>query len=233
MRKFKVLVALTIALLSASVAYAQGGGMMMMGGPGGAGSDAMLLQRPDVQKELKLSDDTIKKLGEIQSAMQTQLREKFQEMQQGGEMNQEAMQKFIQDLMKETSKKQLALLNDSQKKRLHEVAIQIAGNSAILREDVQKDLGLTDDQKSQIKMAQDKNQTEMQGLIEQMRNGEIDREEMMPKMQKIRESLSEALAKILTDADKAKLKALGGAEFKFDKDWRPSFGRPGGGGGGI
>lgn len=226
----KFLVALALALLSASVAFAQGG-MMMMRGPGGTGSDAMNLQRPDVQKELKLSPDTIKKLGEIQIGMQTQMREKFQEMQQGGgEFNQEAMQKMVQDLMKDTEKKQMALLDDSQKKRLHEVAIQIAGNAAILREDVQKDLGLTDDQKNQIKKAQDKNQSEMQGLIEQMRNGELDREELMPKMQKLRESLSEDLGKVLTDANKAKLKELGGAEFKFDKDWRPQMGRPGGGG---
>lgn len=215
------------ALLVAAVAFcavaSQAQGFRMMGMGGGGGGSMLLFRmsqdgasiREDVAKELKLTDDQQKKL----LAVQDEQRQKMMDMFQGGGFDpsdREKMQKVIGDMMKESEKKINEVLDDSQEKRLKQLSIQRQGNAAIMQEDVQTELKMTDAQKSKIKELQTKQQEAMQATMEKMRNGEIERDQIRDIMQKNQKIMNDELGKVLTTEQAAKLKEMGGAAFKFE-----------------
>lgn len=209
---FKILVVCAILAVSAvSMAQGRGGGMRMFGG--GGGGQSMLLQREDVQGELKLTAEQKSKLEEMRTAMMEEMRGSFQP---GGDR--EAMMKQVQEMMKKADKEALAVLDDGQKKRLKELWVQRSGNRVVTNEDMQKELGLSDGQKQKIKSLQDAQSAANQEIFQKMQNGEIDRSEIRPLMEKNNKALDEELGKVLTADQASKLKAMGGTPFKFDED---------------
>lgn len=201
----------------AMLAVAQGGGrqgfgMGFMGG--GDSSGIMLLQREDVKRDLKLSDDQKSKLTAQQDKARDDMREIFQNANGDRDQMQADMKKFFEKSQKDIA----AILTKEQAARLKEINIQIAGNGAVLFPDVQKDLGLTDDQVTKIKDLQSKQRDAMQGLGEKMRNQELSFEEFQDAMKKNRDILNTEIGKVLTSDQKAKLKTMGGKEFKADAD---------------
>jgi hypothetical protein len=94
------------------------------------------------------------------------------------------------------------------------------GNGAIAAADLQKELGVTDEQKAKIKDLQEKQQAANTSLFEKMRNQEIDREQLQESMRKNTEAMNTELGKIATDAQKAKIKEMGGKPFKFVEQQR-------------
>lgn len=220
----KSVLVLGVAVLAA-VSLAQGGGggrgqgRGMFGRGGGDATGVFLLQRADVSDEIKLTEDQKTKL----QAQRDGMRDKFREAMQGANGDRDAMQKAMAKVMEENNKATLALLTDDQKKRLKELAIQRLGNGAALTPDVQKDLGVTDDQKAKIKELQDKQTEANTALFEKVRNQEISREDMQASMKKNTDTLNAEIGKILTDAQKSKLKDMGGKPFTF-KDETPGGG---------
>lgn len=208
----KILAIATFVMVSA-LSMAQG--RMMMGGPGG-GTQSMLLGREDVQKELKLTDDQKSKLEEMRNAMMEDMRSRFQNGGGGGDR--EAMMKEFQEAAKKADQQALALLDDTQKKRLKELWIQRSGNRIVMNEEIGKELGITDAQKAKLKELNEAQNQANQEIFEKMRNGELDRSELRPLMEKNNKALGEEIGKVLTADQRAKLKAMGGAEFKFDED---------------
>ena len=208
---------LAIGLLAAaSLASAQQGGGRMWGMGrgggmmGGAMGRAMLLQRDDVRSDLALTDDQKAKLGDIQ----TKMREKMQGMFSGGERpSREEMGKLWEGAMKEVQTEVDSILTADQQKRLKEISVQLAGNGAVNDKEIAKELAITVDQQRKIEDLQKKSGEAMRTVGQRMRNGEIDREEMRPLMEKIQSVTNDELGKILTDAQKARLKAMGGKPF--------------------
>src|SRR5579862_1807097 len=218
MKSVRNLIVTCAALLLAVTAMAQGGGGQGRGGFGRGmmGADptgTMLLQRPDVQKELNINDDQKTKIAALQDKMRTDMRDVFQ----NSNGDQTAMREGMQKLMAQTGKDAQAILTKEQATRLKEVNIQLAGNQAATFPDVQKDLGLSDDQISKIKDLGAKQQEANMALFQKMRDQEITREELQTSMTKNTDTYKAELGKILTDAQRAKLKAMGGKEFKEDK----------------
>ena len=216
----KLLAVAAIAVIAVS-SFAQGGGGGGRGfgqGRGGFGgfqdaTGVFLLNREDVAGEIKLTTDQKSKLDAIRTAQREKMRDMFQGGGGGGDR--EAMMAAMQKLQAENAKETLAVLNDDQKKRLKELAVQRMGNAAIANADIQKELGVTDDQKAKIKDLQDKQQAANQALGEKMRNQEMDRDQFQAAMTKNREVMNAELAKIITPEQKAKLTAMGGKAFKF------------------
>jgi Spy/CpxP family protein refolding chaperone len=227
LKKLRTLLALTGALVVVAASQAQG--FRMMGTPGGAGGMKSMVMfrmdmqgasvRSDVAKELKITDEQKDKLMKVQDDQ----RQKMMSMFQGGGFDpsdREKMQKVISEAMAEADKSALAVLDEAQKKRLNELWIQRMGNGAIAVPEVQKQLGLTEAQVTKIKDLQTKQQSANQALFEKVRNQEIDPQEMRDVMTKNTKILNDEYAKVLTTEQTAKLKTLGGAEFKFDPDNR-------------
>ncbi len=193
--------------------YAGGMGGFGRGGGGGGGAPEVTL-RADVSKELKIADDQKAKIIAARSGMMEKMGEVFQNA--GGDR--EAMQKGMADLIAASEKEVNAALTDAQKTRLKELWIQRQGNSAIQNEGVQKDLGFTDAQKAKVKELNEKSMEASQALFQKMRDQELDREQMQAAMAKNTEVMKVELGKILTAEQTAKLKAMGGVAFTFDKD---------------
>lgn len=219
MNKLKAFAILATLGATMSLAGAQGmmfgaggmsQGMVLMGfGPGGP------TLRSDVSKEIKLTDDQKRKIEDFQ---QKQMDEMMQLFQSGQRPEQAELQKIMKKRQEDETKALNEILDEGQRKRLKELWVQRLGNSAIMNSDLQKELAVTDDQKKKISDLQTKQAEANRALFEKMQNGEIDRSEIRPMMEKMRKVLDEELGKLMTEDQKTKLKALGGTPFKFDED---------------
>lgn len=230
----KILALAAFAALSCvSLAQGPGRGMMRIF-QGGQMATLMLLGREDVKAELKVTDEQKGKLDALRAGARDRFRTAFQGFQRGADPEEmrKTMEAKIQGLMEDMAKETLGILDEGQKKRLKELGVQSQGSLAILQKDISAEIGLTAAQKAKIDDLQRLQDEANANLIEKMQSGEIDREDMGTSMQKNRAILDEAVAKLLTETQRAKLKELGGAPFTF-KDPKPgtpgSFGRPGGG----
>lgn len=212
---------IVVALVAvSSVAFAQqgGGGQRGQGGgqgqgqrqggtnqrQGGGNEAARLLAMPTVQAELNLTQDQ-------KTALSALLPQRGQNGQGGGERA--SGQGSSRPNPEELAKKISEILDDKQESRLAELVIQRTGNRAVLDEKVAEKIGLTAEQKSQIA-----------GLREKLRSsrqtggqaGQEDREAARAAREKMDKELDAEIGKILTDKQKAELKALGGKPFKFE-----------------
>lgn len=242
----------------------------MMGGPGGGtglAPTSQLLQRKDVQAELKLTDEQIKQIqalrpqgrgfggpggggpggggfggpgggegpggpppGEGEGGFQGGPPPGGGE-QGDGPPDFETMRKQMEAQRKKTEEKINAILTADQKTRVRQIAIQLAGSSAIADATVQKDLTMTDAQVSKVKSLVKSQGEANRAIFEKMRNGEIERDEIQTLMQKNTKILKDELGKVLTADQQKKLADLGGAKFTAtDPERGPRFGGPGGGG---
>ena len=103
----------------------------------------------------------------------------------------------MQKLNDEYTTKLNAILTADQQKRLKELRIQRAGNTALLQADVQKELAFTQQQKDDAKALGDKAQTANGDLFQKMRNQEITQEDFQKTMTKNNETLGTELLKLL------------------------------------
>lgn len=206
----------------------RGGGMGMDQGPAG------MVNRADVQADLGLNDDQKKKLADLREKQLAAMREQFGGGRGGGGgagggggFDPAEMQKRMREAAAQNEKDVNAILTPEQQKRLFEIYVQVQGNRAILNEKVQTELGLTADQKAKIKTLQDNQAAARQAVMEKMRNGEIERDQVQELNQKNNEIMNTELGKVLTSDQAAKLKSMGGKEFKASE--QPRGGRGGGG----
>lgn len=217
MKILRTFVVVAAAALMATAAMAQRGqgGMRMMGGGFGDSSGVMLLQRADVQKDLGVTDEQKSKLDAMRQQMMDDMRSRFQGGGGGG-FDRDAMQKAMKEMQDKSKTETAKILTKEQMTRLREINIQLAGNSAVAWEDVQKELGMTSDQTAKVKDLQAKQQDANQAVFQKMRDGEISREEIGDIMKKNQDTLNAELGKILKDDQKTKLKTMGGKPFKAD-----------------
>lgn len=209
-----------IALLTLAVSsFAQRGGMFMQGA-GGAVSPVMILGREDVQEDLKLTDeqkDKITTLTNPQSffpKMQAAMQEagiSFEDMRT--EEGRKKAAPIFEKMQAETKKEVDAVLTPEQSKRLGEIAIQLSGNRAVTTKEIAKALEITAEQDAKIKDLTKKVGEATAGLGQQLRNQEITFPEFQERQKKNIEILDGEIGKILTDAQKAKLKEMGGKPF--------------------
>lgn len=209
---------LIIALLAVtSIAFAQqgGGGQGGQGGgkgqgqgqrggqnqrQGGNNSPARLLAMTSVQAELNVTADQKAKLTEL-----------LPQRGQGGQGQDREANRAKQA---ELATKIAEILDDKQEARLAELVIQRAGNRAVLDEKVATKLSVTAQQKSQLDALREKQRSARQGGGQQGQG--TDREAARAAREKMEKELDAEIGKILTDKQKAELKALGGKPFKFD-----------------
>jgi Spy/CpxP family protein refolding chaperone len=223
-----------VCLIAGNLAMAQGPGGRGRGGFGGFGQmgTSMLLQNPQVQKELKLSEDQIAKLKEINDGLRPQRGAGAPSFQ---DMSEEQRQEFFAEMRKkadEAGKKATELLTADQNSRFKQVQLWIQGTGALTtNEELAKQLKLTDDQKDALKTITEesgKKRGELgRGLFSQDISPE-ERTKLTEQMTALRaESEAECLA-VLTDDQKAQFDKLKGPKFQLDMS---AFGRGGPGGG--
>jgi len=219
-KKLFVVIAV-VALVGSAMAQGGGGGRGGQRGMRGGNPNSLssLIRRADVQKDLAITDDQKTKITEIQ----TSSRQKMQDARAAAGDDRAAQMAAMQKIGEEVGKEQLAVLTADQQKRLKEIFVQVRGTQSVLNPEIQADLGLSDDQKSKIADLQKRQQQANQEIQAKVRDQSIDQAEDRTEQQKNNEVLATEVEKVLTDAQKSKLKEMGGKPFTADA--------PAGGGG--
>jgi hypothetical protein len=198
-----VLAVATLTLMVAGTAFAQRGGRFgMMGG-------ARLLERPEVQTELKLTDEQKTKAASLSETLREERRGRFQDLR---DATPEERAKIMSGWRAEEMKQVNAILNPDQQKRFRQISLQQEGPMAVVHADVATELNLTDDQKKKV-MELQVQMGEKQRAIFQEAQG--DREAAMSKMQALRKETSDKVVALLTDEQKTKWKEMCGAPFSL------------------
>lgn len=215
-RTLKKLICLLVVAVAATSIAQQGGNRQR--GPGrNQLTPLSLLQRSDVQTELKISDEQKAKLAELQP-------QRGQGRGGGGNGGGGNIggpggdPAAFRAAQLEREKKVLDVLTPAQQARLKQLFLQRAGARAIVREDIQKELGLDEKQIAKVQELVTKQREAQQAVMEKVRSGELDRAAVRETTTKNDKILGEELTKVLTPAQQAKLKALGGPEFKFEEE---------------
>jgi Spy/CpxP family protein refolding chaperone len=183
--------ALTVVVAMAQVAEAQRegrrGGGRGFGGRGGFGpiSAVQLADAEEVQAALKLTEDQITKVDEINDQLRDDRRELFQG---GGGGDFRAMREEMEKLNTEASAKLAEVLDAGQQKRLMGIQIQVNGAEMLLDAAVAKELNVTEDQKAKLEEVRDENRQAMMDAREEFQD--LEREERRAKQQEIAPKLT-------------------------------------------
>jgi hypothetical protein len=204
---------MTVALAVAVAAptWAQGQGRGQGRGFGAFGGGALqLIQIPEVQTELKLTDEQKGKFQQMGQEMGGAMREMFQALQNAAP---EERQKKLQEFQADANKKINAVLNADQQKRLRQLVLQRQGPAVLAQdESVAKDLKVTDEQKQKIAAITREAGEQRRALLQ---GGGLQNPETRAKMEEITKQTNEKITATLTDAQKKQWKEMLGAEFKF------------------
>ena len=212
--KLKNIILMATAAVLVCSAMAQGGGQRR-GGFRNQGDPLQLTSREDVQKDLNLTEDQKTKLSELRDKSQQKSREAFTAARDSAGDDREAMMKAMQTIMakmsEENAKEIATILTADQVKRLKEISIQFVGISIVAsNKEIQKDLSITDDQLAKIKDLQTRQQAAMREAMQNAQGDQAAIQEARTKNDKI---LVDEINKVLTDAQKAKLKDMSGKTF--------------------
>ncbi len=194
-----------VFLATVSSAWGQG----MRGGAGAGSNPAMLLQRDDVRADLQITDEQKSKLFDLQEGLKARFTEAFQTAGDDAEARKKAMENIGKKIVEEVNQ----ILTAAQQTRLKEIAVQLFGYSVVTQPDFQKSLTLTDDEKSKIADLKSRMDKATAAAWAKVRTGEIQFPDALDTMKKNQKILNDEIAKILTQAQKDKFKALGGKTF--------------------
>jgi len=203
-----------------------GAGAGMLGGP----TKMSLVNIPQVQTELKLTDEQKTKIADLEKGLRTTMPNT-----QG--MSQDERRKAFEEARTKREKasaeaeKTLAtILNADQTKRLSEITIQQKGVQALKDEAVVKELKITAEQTAKIDEAIKAGQAEQQKLMQEGRGARGDanaRTAMQEKMTKLRQDTEAKAIEALNADQKAAFAKMKGTAFKLERQ----AGQPGGRGG--
>ena len=212
MRAFKfslTMAAMATAIVGLAVAQPPGGGRGM-GGMMRGGGGMFLLRSPDVQKELKLTDDQKTKLDDA-IKKQTDKQQEQRAAMKDGSFDKDKMQAAFKEMAEAADKTIKEILNADQQKRLKQITWQRAGVAAFDDKEVAEGLKLTEEQKDKIKGIV----TEMADDAKEIRqNAGGNAEEIQTKMTALGKENMEKAEKVLTADQKKSFTAMLGDKFE-------------------
>ena len=216
MRSFgKMVLAFGLVALSTVPAMAQGRGGFGFGMGGGP----MLLSNKGVQQELKVTDAQAEKLDTLAQELGQKQREEFGKLQDvPQDERREKMQELSRSINEEMQKSLNGILKSEQTKRFQQIQLQQAGVNAFSTPRVEKELELTADQKSKIRLI---NEDLAESTREAFRGGQSDRAAAMQKITQLRKEGLEKATALLTDDQKKSWKDLTGEPFEVKFERRP------------
>lgn len=171
------------------------------------GGRMFMLRRPEVQTELKLTDDQKKQLMEAAEKLRASgqdLREKLQNA------SQEERMKILADRTAEETKVLSGILNKDQQGRLRQIVLQQQGLMAAGQPDVADEIKLTDDQKAKVREILAQHRQSVQGLFQGGVNADA-REKFVA----LAKETNGKIEAVLTADQKTRWKEMQGPEFKF------------------
>jgi hypothetical protein len=170
--------------------------------PEGTTVKLILLRQKSVQQELAVAPDLAKKIMDFTEKQHLV----FQEVMKLGQ--DERRQKF-EELEKQNKQFLADNLEPRQAKRLHQIAMQLAGLVLVGRAEVAKELKLTEDQQHKCKELRQEAGKQLEAIMQ-----EKDRATRRDKLVKLRKETREKVHTLLTDQQKAKARELLGEPFE-------------------
>ncbi|MBA3726155.1 MAG: hypothetical protein H0W86_06805 [Armatimonadetes bacterium] len=177
-------------------------------------SPFMLIQNPDVQKEIKLDKTQKAELKKIQDEL-----EAFSKRAQSGAQDSAAAMGFMKEFDKfqeDAGNHMIATMDPGQKQRFGEIRMQVRGAASLSDPQVQTDLALTDEQKAAVANHM---RAERKGMMDNLRQSKT-----RNKWKKERPQRDAILLKILTPDQSAKFTQMNGPIFKAAKKIRKGAG---------
>jgi Spy/CpxP family protein refolding chaperone len=202
--------ALAMGLVTAVIAQQPG-----RGGFGGGLSGTALAAQKSVAEDLKLTDDQgakVKKIGE-------DLRTKYADDLKSAGKDREKSAEVRKKMNEESTKLLAEALKPEQIKRLRQIEIQLGGLAILSREDVAKELKLTDKQKEDLKGRADDLRKDTGAIFQ-----DAGKDKFAEAMAKVRTLSGEAATKFvstLTDDQKALHKEMTGKKFEGKIEFTP------------
>jgi hypothetical protein len=170
-------------------------------------SKAQLASLPDVQAELKMTDEQKKSVAEIND----QLGEDRRELWGTGFDRWTEIRGRVKQLNVAASKKIDELLDSVQRKRLQEILIQINGPRALEDSDVVAELGLSEEQKAKLAAADEAN---MQAFEKSVR--ESGQDDWRQRAGELTDEADKRLLAVLDEKQQATFKQMEGEPFEVD-----------------
>lgn len=202
-------VMLVVGLLVVSAAAQRGGGGGGQGFGGRQGFGAMagprLLLNPQVQAELKMTEDQIAKVREALGGAGGP----------GGRGGGDPQQR--EQMRLEQEKKVKEILSAEQYKRYQEISLQLEGPAALARKEVADKLGLSESQHEKVNAILEEQRAAMRDMFQGGGGGGGDRQAMMETMQKMREETNAKLLAVLTAEQKKTWEGMLGKPFQFQR----------------
>lgn len=164
--------------------------------------EIMLLHQESVQKELKLNDEEARKVHEF-------VGRQWKRAQEVDRLGAERRRQAFLEMTKQNEKFVDEVLKPEQRKRLHQIALQVAGLLCVTRESVARELKLTDDQKQEAHRLQQRARKEMQELLDS--TTAANRKE---KLKELEATSRHRLMELLTDEQEAKWNKMVGPRFE-------------------
>lgn len=181
--------------------FARGGPMMVLG----------LLRNPQVQEELKLTEEQRQKIEQLGDSLREKLRGLGQELRQ---LTPEEREKRLQAVNEEVEKELAKVLRKQQLTRLKQIALQVEGLAALGRTEVAKQVGINEEQQRKIQEILREAAEKRRALFQQ--GPPADPQATFQEMRKIREWVDEQISKLLTEQQRKRWQKLIGEPFKFE-----------------
>jgi len=167
-----------------------------------------VLSSPEVQKELKLSDEQVSKLKDVLGKVMDKYKDDISKLQR---MSPEEQQKKFQEISQEGDKAVAGVLDARQLKRFRQIEWQLQGVGALRDPTLQKELKLSDDQKKRLEDVFKEAGKKQQELF---RNPGASREEAQKKYESFVKDLQTKANGVLTEEQKKNLKEVQGPPFQ-------------------
>jgi hypothetical protein len=185
----------------------------------GGGGGAFILMVPNVQKDLKMTDDQTGKVQDTLRSVNEKHRDEFEALRDAAPEERISKMMALGKAVNEEVKKELGF-SEAQSKRFDQIVLQQRGTTAFAEPEVAQKLNLTDDQKSQIREINESLRGQFGGFNKDA--SEEERAEARRKMQARRaETMSKALA-VLNDEQKKTWKELTGEPIEINFQRRPN-----------
>ncbi len=186
---------------------------------GALNSPINLVRNAKVQEELKLDDDQKAKIQEALQTVNAQRQKLFTALRglQGDERQKKMaeLQKKMQDETAEATKTIRAALKPEQAQRLDQILLQVRGLQALSDAAVAEKLQLTPEQRKQIQDAGAAGQQKRAQLVQDFRNGNVERTKYREKLDEIAKETETKTIDVLTDEQKAQFEKMKGAKFEL------------------
>jgi hypothetical protein len=170
-----------------------------------------LVLNASVKEELKLTEEQAAKLEEEDK----ELRARFTDQLREARLDKEKLDAIYTAMNAEATRLAAAVLTRDQMRRLRQVDVQIGGLSALLRQEIREELGLSEEQKSKIDALNEEYNKRSKALIQEASGDREKLTESVKKARELRDEALEASLRLLSDDQRKAWREMTGAHFDY------------------